>query len=145
VDLVLAAFAAPPLAVCPLVVGGVAATGSAAAQALEVLWAAPGLMIRQPLARARNILAFCDYHAVARPYRPLFAVPDPQHAGRGAAGRHIAKQAFCHALGLLLTELAGDPLAAWEPLAATAWAAFASDPLYAAQIAAAAPRAQAAA
>lgn len=132
-------FAAAPLAACPMVIGGIACTASDAAFSLSVLIAAPGLMIRQPLLRAGSPLAACDYHRVAAPYRDRFTVVSPgEHLHRGAAGRHIAKQAFCAALGALLASVADDPWAAWEALAARAWRAFASDPGYATQIAAAA-------
>jgi len=132
----LATFAAVPLAPVPMVVGGISCTAQITAHALGVLAAAPGLMIRQPLQRARNILARCDYHAVAAPYRDQFAaLPCPGR--RGAGGRPIAKEAFCVALGSLLIGIAEDPLSAWEALSATAWAAFSSDPGYAAQLAAA--------
>lgn len=55
-------------------------------------------MVRQPLARAGNPLAFCDYHAVAAPY--LDSVQDQLAGtwGRGAAGRPSTKLAFMLAL-----------------------------------------------
>jgi hypothetical protein len=132
-------FGRTPLADCPMVVGGITCTASSTATGLSVLLAAPGLMIRQPLARAGSPLASCDYHAVAAPYRARFLTTGPgEPLRRGAAGRHIAKQAFCTALTDLLADVAGDPWAAWESLAVRAWRAFGSDPGYATAIAAAA-------
>jgi len=134
----LSQFTAGPLATCPMVVGGISCAASVTAHALTVLAAAPGLMIRQPLQRARNILAECDYHAEAAPYRSRFCQDaQPQSRGRGAAGRHIAKMAFCAALTGKLTVLADDPLFRWDTLTAVAWEAFGSDWGYACQLAAA--------
>jgi hypothetical protein len=132
-------FSRAPLAACPMVVGGVACTASGTAMGLSVLLAAPGLMIRQPLARAGSPLAGCDYHAVAAPYKARFLTAvSGEPLRRGAAGRHIAKQAFCMALADQLAGIASDPWAVWESLAARAWQAFAADPGYATAIAAAA-------
>ena len=140
----LLAFAGPPLAACPMVVGGISCTAGAAAGALTVLLSAPGLMIRQPLLKAGSPLARCDYHAVAAPYRAVVirAGELAGASGRGAAGRHIAKTAFCTALGDMLGVIAGDPWAAWEALAQAAWRAFSADPGYAAQLAAAGAKAR---
>lgn len=135
----LAQFTHAPLASCPLVVGGAACTASDTAWSLTILLSAPGLMIRQPLLKAGSPLASCDYHTVAAPYRARFTVISADvPLRRGAAGRHIAKQAFCAALADILSVLAQDPWAAWEATAVRAWKAFASDPGYAAQIASAA-------
>lgn len=133
-------FYGAPLAACPMVVGGIPCAASETATSLAVLIAAPGLMIRQPLARAGSPLATCNYHQVAAPYRSRFTVASGQPLRRGAGGRHIAKQAFCAALVSLLQAVAADPWAAWEQLAQNAWRAFAADPGYATQIAAAASR-----
>jgi hypothetical protein len=122
-------FSTKPLALYPLVVGGVNCTAFTVASALDCLEAAKGLMIRQPLSRIGSPLARCDYHAVAAPYRSRFETLTG--AGRGAAGRHIAKQAFCSALRELLAvcrEL--DPIAAFEAVSHRAWLAFASDFAY---------------
>jgi len=128
-----------------MVVGGVPCSAFDTAASLTILLAAPGLMIRQPLKRAGSPLADCDYHAVAAPYRARFCTAAPgQQLRRGAAGRHIAKQAFCTALSELLSWIEQDPWAAWEAAADLAWKAFASDPGYAAQIASAARKVPAA-
>jgi hypothetical protein len=130
------AFAAAPLAAVPMVVGGIACTGGITAQSLGVLRGAPGLMIRQPLMKAGSPLARCDYHSVAAPYRPFFTALEAT-GRRGAAGRHIAKLAFCQALIVMLRAIQEDPWAAWEAMADRAWAAFGADVGYASQIASA--------
>lgn len=131
-------FAIAPLGLCPVSVGGLQVTAQITADALLVLLKAPGLMIRQPLEKARNALARCDYLAAGRPYRSLFSQPQPGvQLRRGAAGRHIAKQAFCAALEEKLQAVTADPLAAWAPLVSAAWQAFSSDAGYAAQLASA--------
>lgn len=85
-------------------------------------------MIRQPLQRVLNPLGWCDYHAVAAPYRHEFErLPA---AGRGAAGRHIAKLAFCTALDRMLALLPDDPVSAYLGVAQRAWQAFAADADY---------------
>jgi hypothetical protein len=98
------------------------------ARAITVLRQSPGIMIRGPLARAGSPLASADYHAMAAPYRQSQEARLPA-AGRGAAGRPVAKQAFLAALAAALAEACGTGLAR---------AALAADPAYAAAIAAAA-------
>jgi hypothetical protein len=75
-----------------LVIGGISVTSEQAQVALEILRSSQGMMIRQPLARAGHPLAACDYHAAAAPFRAR--AQDVPSAGRGAAGRHLAKPAF---------------------------------------------------
>jgi hypothetical protein len=75
-----------------VIIGGVAVTVQQAEEALEILRASPGMMVRQPLARSGHPLAICDYHAAAAPYR--LRPGDVPPAGRGAAGRHLTKPAF---------------------------------------------------
>jgi hypothetical protein len=131
-----AAFAAAPLAAVPMVVGGISCTGEITAYSLTVLREAPGLMIRQPLLKAGSPLARCDYHSVAAPYRAAYVTLEAT-GRRGAAGRHIAKLAFCQALIVMLRAVQEDPWAAWEAMADRAWRAFGSDVGYASQLASA--------
>jgi hypothetical protein len=73
-------------------IGGICVSQEQAVHALDVLRESPGMMVRQPLQRAGNPLAACDYHAAAAPYRSR--PQDVPAAGRGAAGRHLTKPAF---------------------------------------------------
>lgn len=91
-------------------------------------------MIRQPLQRIASPLADCDYHAVSAPWRAQFTAGQP--SGRGAAGRPIAKEAFCFALEQLLAE--SGTQAGLRRLLADAMDAFAADHTYAAAMAKAA-------
>ena len=121
----------------PAEVGGVRCVVGDVEFALGCLWQAPGLMVRQPLVRAGSPLADCDYHAVAAPYKPQFQWL-AQH-GRGAAGRHITKRAFCFALGrVVAVARATDPVAAFAGVTQRAWDAFSRDFRYAEEIARAA-------
>jgi hypothetical protein len=85
-----------------VIVGGVAVTIQQAEEALEVLRASSGMMVRQPLQRAGSPLAACDYHAASAPFRQRPA--DVAARGRGAAGRHLTKPAFVLAVESLLAE-----------------------------------------
>jgi hypothetical protein len=132
------------------VIGGVAVTAQQAEHALAVLRSSPGMMVRQPLQRAGNPLAACDYHAVAAPYRKQSAGRPP--SGRGAAGRHLTKPAFVIAVesALAAERQAGRRRAETEAAVSAlqppvppgdieaALAAFTSDHSYAALMAAAA-------
>jgi hypothetical protein len=53
-------------------VGGVTAHVTKIREALAILRESPGVMIKQPLARAGNPLAAMDYHAVAAQERERF-------------------------------------------------------------------------
>jgi hypothetical protein len=104
----------------------VTATREVVADAFSVLEVAPGIMVRQPLERARNPLSAADYHAVAAPYVVLYV---------GSSAR--TRRAFMHALRLLLDGpvLRESPFA---PIVEPALEAFASDSSYATAIARAA-------
>lgn len=117
-----------------MLVGGIEVSPGDVEQALVCLRSSAGLMIKQPLARISSPLADCDYHAVSAPWRDQFMAGSP--AGRGAAGRSIAKDAFCFALEQTL--IAADPQAALRQLLDDAMLAFSSDHAYAAAIARAA-------
>lgn len=117
-----------------MVLGGIEVTSADIEKALACLRSAAGLMIRQPLARIGSPLARCRYHDVAAPWRERFS--HEQAHGRGAAGRHIAKDAFCFALEQALT--AASPELALEQLLGDAMDAFAADHTYAAAMARAA-------
>jgi hypothetical protein len=83
-------------------VGGVAVSSTEIEQALRILRSSPGMMVAQPLRRAGNPLADCDYHAAAAPFRA-----DPGTVpvkGRGAAGRHLTKPGFVIALESALAQ-----------------------------------------
>lgn len=72
--------------------GGVTANEGQLRHALVLLVECKSNMIKQPLAKASNVLASCDYHAVCRDYRaehPNF-IP--------TAHRHAEKEAFVAAL-----------------------------------------------
>jgi hypothetical protein len=125
----------------PAEVGGVRCLVGDAEGALSVLAVARGLMVRQPLARAGSVLACCDYHAAAAPYKSRFALAPPGAlpAGRGAAGRHITKLAFCYALSVVVAAArVTSPVAAFAGVTQRAWDAFARDPGYAEDMARAA-------
>jgi hypothetical protein len=127
----------PGLAGRIVVIGTVSATYQQVSQALDCLRSSRGLMVRQPLARIGSPLAECDYHAVAAPHLHSFA--DFRHSGRGAAGRHLTKTAFCIALDSHLGEMrAAEPGLYFTSSVADALQAFASDHAYAASIAGAA-------
>lgn len=119
-------------------IGGIVVSYGRARAALDCLVSSPGLMVRQPLAAIRNPLAACDYHAAAAPWKDFFVAVSAS-AGRGAAGRHITKQAFCTALefALAAARLAG-PREAFAHEIAAAYEAFGSDFSYAAAMASAA-------
>ena len=130
--------AGPAYPYFPAEVGGVRCVVGDVEFALECLVASPGLMVRQPLERAGSPLACCDYHAVAAPYKPQFQ-GWLQPRGRGAAGRHVTKRAFCHALSLIVTVAkATSPVAAFAGVTQRAWDAFSRDSGYAEAIAKAA-------
>lgn len=116
----------------PARVGGVECVVGDCESALECLTVATGLMVRQPLLRISNPLADCDYHAVAAPYKAQMRLFFPSPGGRGAAGRHITKRAFCFALSQLVA-VARDmsPVAAFSGVTQRAWDAFSRDPGYA--------------
>lgn len=99
-------------------------------EAHSILAQAPGLMVRQPLARFRNPLALCNYHDEAAPYRDMYYT-SLTHNGRGAAGRPATKHAFMHALQVRAAEAMRDaPLIAAMPLAAEAYEAMRDDVSY---------------
>jgi hypothetical protein len=119
----------------PADVGGVRCVVGDVEFALECLYTAPGLMVRQPLERAGSPLACCDYHAVAAPYKEQYRGWLQPH-GRGAAGRHVTKRAFCHALGVIVAVARSTgPVAAFAGVTQRAWDAFARDFGYAEAIA----------
>lgn len=117
-----------------LLVGGVLATTGDIEQALLCLRSTGGLMIRQPLQRIGSPLAACDYHSVSAPWRGKFSSAQP--SGRGAAGRPIAKEAFCFALEQILA--ASGTEASLRQLLADAMSAFSADHSYAVSMARAA-------
>ena len=106
-------------------VGGITVTGTQAAEALHVLRKSRGMMVRQPLTRAMHPLSRCDYHRVAGPYKERVCLPK---AGRGAAGRHLTKTAFCLALEDIIAQAAQG--AQFSDLLAEAALAFATDHSY---------------
>lgn len=55
-----------------MAVGGVTVPATEVQKAVAILQDAPGVMIRQPLSRAGNLLAAMDYHAVAASERQRF-------------------------------------------------------------------------
>ena len=59
-------------------VGGVETDTATIKSAIDVLTASSGIMVKQPLARAGNPLADCDYHAVANEQRQIDATPGAQ-------------------------------------------------------------------
>jgi hypothetical protein len=91
-------------------------------------------MIRQPLQRIGSPLADCDYHLLSAPWREKFTGGHPH--GRGAAGRPIAREAFCFALEKILTDSGTE--AGLRHLLADALSAFSADHTYAAAMARAA-------
>lgn len=136
-EVAVSAAAGPGLAQMPVLVGGLQVTYQDARDARELLAGSAGLMVRQPLARAGNPLADCDYHAAGLPYRGPFAAGAA--AGRGAAGRHITKSAFLAALDAVCEQSCEDyRTARFGPQIEAAMSAFGSDHGYAAAIAAAA-------
>jgi hypothetical protein len=60
---------AGPAKLNPIEIGGVSVHPDVAIEALETLRQAPGIMVRQPLAKAGNPLAKCDYHGFANEVR----------------------------------------------------------------------------
>lgn len=112
-------------------VGGVLASAADCLAARELLERSPGLMVRQPLARAGHPLAGCDYHAEAAPYRDAAWAALAWSGRRGAAGRPATKVAFMAALAdRAATALADARLVALMPLAAEAFAAMRADAAY---------------
>ena len=113
-----------------LVIGGVMTSVLVVNEAHEILAGAPGLMVRQPLARYRNPLALCDYHAEAAPYRASY-YSSLEFRGKGAAGRPATKHAFMHALRCRSADAMREaPLIAAMPLAAEAYDAMRADVSY---------------
>lgn len=116
-------------------VGGVLCSVREALDALALLEKSPGLMVRQPLERAGNSLASCDYHREAAPYRHQFYVR-LACKGRGAAGRPATKHAFMHALRVRSSEaMERAPYAARQDYADEAYAAMGIDVAYVAAMA----------
>lgn len=110
-------------------IGGVSVTVASGRHAADVLENSPGLMIRQPLRRIGHPLAWCNYHAEAAPYRDRYA--SLAFTGRGAAGRHVAKCAFIHAVRFRCDEgMRLAPYIAVLPLLRQAYQAMGSDPSY---------------
>jgi hypothetical protein len=111
-----------------VVVGGIKCKAADVAEALAVLASSAGMMVAQPLRKARSVLAECDYHSAAAAQKAAVA-SKLAHAGRGAAGRHITKTAFC----MVLTEVlkAARRAAPFWPVVTEALRAFASDVCYA--------------
>lgn len=123
-------FAVPDASDVFLVVGGILTSVSIVLEAHEILGAATGLMVRQPLARYRNPLALCDYHTEAAPYRERF-YSALTFRGKGAAGRPATKHAFMCALRMRSGEaMVAAPLVRAMPLAAEAYAAMQADVSY---------------
>jgi len=60
---------AGPRKLLPLTIGGVEVTVEEAVAAIDILETAPGIMVRQPLVKARNPLSECNYHSVANAER----------------------------------------------------------------------------
>lgn len=114
-------------------IGGVVVSCLQVEQALVALRSAASLMIRQPLVKIDSPLAFCDYHAVAAPHRARFSCADV--SGRGSAGRHIAKAAFCYALEQALADVQANPAQAFGALLEAAYDAIGSDHAYSAAMA----------
>ncbi|HEY6275906.1 MAG TPA: hypothetical protein VIX86_06200 [Streptosporangiaceae bacterium] len=75
--------------------------------ALGILIDAPGVMVRQPLARAGNALSGMDYHAIAR--SELLAYPELRMApGSHSEPTPHVKTAVIHYLERVLTEAAAS-------------------------------------
>lgn len=123
-------YSSPEVNEVHLVIGGVLTSVKVAIEAREILQEAPGMMVRQPLARYRNPLSLCDYHAEAAPYRDGFH-RKLVFTGRGAAGRPATKHAFMHALQVRADDaMRQAPMIAAMPLTAEAYAAMACDVSY---------------
>lgn len=120
----------PSLAERTVTVGGVRVPFAEALRAAEILRASRTSAIAPVLRSAGSPLAGCDYLAAAAPYLAAArAVPKTGRAG--AAGRHVAKDAFLQAVALALA-------VAREQDLADALEAFTSDERYAVAIARAA-------
>jgi hypothetical protein len=116
--------------------GGARCTYAEAGAAVAVLERSAGLMVRQPLAAAGSVLAACDYHAAAAPWKDPSALP---RGGRGAAGRHVTKTAFIAALRHAMEAAASaEPARHFGPEISAARSAFGADPAFGAAMASAA-------
>jgi hypothetical protein len=117
----------PSLAARVVVIGGLPVTYGEALRAAGILAASRTSAIGPVLRSAGSPLADCDYRAAARPYleRELAA---PKTGRRGAAGRHVVKNAFIETVTAGLA-------AARECELSAALAAFAEDERYAAAVA----------
>jgi len=118
----------------PVRIGGITVTYAEAAAARAALAKAGGIMVRQVLKAAGSPLAVCDYHAAAVRFRGQFlAVPA---AGRGAAGRPVARQAFIKAIEEALRQAeTAEPARHFAAELDACRAAFGSDAGYAAAMA----------
>jgi hypothetical protein len=109
-------------------VGGLLVSASTVTEAHEILDEAPGLMVRQPLARYENPLAFCNYHVEAAPYREQYYLKLSHHGQRGASAPPTTKFAFMHALLVRMqTAMRNAPLVRAMPLVAEAYTAMSQD------------------
>ena len=104
-------------------VGGVTVTCADVIRAGEILILSRTSAIAPVLRAAGSPLASCDYFAVAAPYTGQ-ARRAPKTGRAGAAGRHVTKNAFLMALGVVLR-------AARDAETREAMAAFAADERYA--------------
>jgi hypothetical protein len=68
-------------------IGGVAVTAAQIIEAIQILTEAKGIMVAQPLRKAENPLANCDYHGTAHDQREL-----------DGDATSLTKVAFIHAL-----------------------------------------------
>lgn len=117
----------PSLASRPVTVGGLAVAYAEALRAAQVLAASRTSAIMPVLRAAGNPLAGCDYFAAAAPYMAA-ARAMPKTGRAGAAGRHLTKDAFLHAVALALAVARAQDLE-------DALGAFGEDERYAAAIA----------
>lgn len=113
----------PSLSVHLVTVGGVTVTYGDALQAAGILALSRTSAIEPVLRAARNPLARCNYFGAAAPY--LAAARLAPKTGRiGAAGRHVTKDAFLHAVAFALAVAREEELG-------TALGAFGTDERYA--------------
>jgi len=117
----------PALAARSVAVGGVSVSFAEALAAANILRSSRTSAIQPVLRAAGSPLAGCDYLAVAAPYMGT-AREQPKTGRAGAAGRHLAKNAFIESVALLLTVARDQEIA-------DAMEAFAADERYAVAVA----------
>lgn len=75
-------------------VGGVRATSAQIREAVQILTASAGIMVKQPLAKAGNPLAECEYHSLANEQRQIEGTASQTKPASIRALERLAAEAY---------------------------------------------------